>query len=161
MSQCKSQDEKRREYEELSAFSDRFLFHFFSMHGMKRWAEGSRDPRFEADEWKEAEIEHYGLSPLLSGTKEAVNDMIQLSVDMTADQVRRIDAALRADGVLTLSEVRVRYSGRYKSILKRGRIRSDLEFRMVAGILADVESTIPTEERALLRKLSFEYEQRA
>ncbi|MDJ0982389.1 MAG: hypothetical protein QNI94_12245 [Kiloniellales bacterium] len=161
MSPLKTQDEKRREYEELTAFFDRFLFHYYSIHGMKSSAEGSRDPRFESDEWKKAEIEYYGLPSLLSGAKEAANDMIQMSVDMTADQVRRIDAALRVDGVLTLSEVRVRYSGRYKSILKRGRIRSDMEFRMVAGILADVESTIPTEERARLERLSFEYEQKA
>ena len=161
MSPLKTQDEKRRECEELTAFLDRFLFHYYSIHGMKSSAEGRRDSRFESEEWKEAEIEHDGLSSLLSGAKEAANDMIQMSVDMTADQVRRIDAALRVDGVLTLSEVRVRYSGRYKSILKRGRIRSDMEFRMVAGILADVESTIPTEERARLERLSFEYEQKA
>ena len=161
MSPRKTQDEKRREYEELTAFFDRFLFHYFSIHGMKCWAEGSRDPRFESDEWKEAEIECYGLSSLLSGAKEAANDMIQMSVDMTADQVRRLDEALRADGVPTLSEMRMRYWRRYRSVLARGRIRSDLEFRMVAGVLADVEAKIPTEERDLLEKLSFEYEQKA
>ena len=152
MSARKTSQEKRREYEELGAYVERFFFHVLKSP--------IRVDRFDSEEWKEAEIEYHGLSELLAGVKEAVNDTVQMSVDMTADQVRRLDAALKADGVLTLSEVRVRYWRRYKSIVKRGRIRSDLEFRMVVGILADVEASIPKEERALLEKLAHEYEQR-
>ena len=161
MSKRQSKEEKRREYDRLNAYIDRFFFHFHMMHGMRSFANARPDPRFDSEEWREAEIEYYGLSSLLSGTKEAVSDTIQMSVDLKADQVRTLDAALRADGVPTLSEMRVRFSRRWKSILKRGRIRSDPEFRIVAGILADLDCGVSAEERAALEKMSFEYEQRA
>lgn len=62
--------------------------------------------------------------------------------------------------MLTLSELRRRYSGRYKSIVQRGRLRSDTEYYLVMGVLADVSQGESDSERQLLQEMAREYESR-
>lgn len=96
-----------------------------------------------------------------SGLREAVNDCIEMSAHWPVQQVVALDAALKARHILTLSQVRQRYWSKYRSILKRGSIRSDIEYYLAQGILADQALPIDASEREKLELMSVAYEQRA
>ena len=69
----------------------------------------------------------------------------------------RLDFELRARGIVTLSELRRRYSKACARIMKQGRIRNDTEFYLIRNVLDDpTEKT--AEERNLLAKMVFDYE---
>ena len=91
------------------------------------------------------------------GLRQAINDCVERSLRFDRVEVERFDAELRARGIVTLSEVRRRYSKAYAKIMKRGSIKNDTEYYLIRNVLDD-----PTEksadERALLAKIAFEYE---
>jgi hypothetical protein len=97
----------------------------------------------------------------LKAWRMAVNDCIEMSSHWSAARVTSIDAALRMAGILTLSEVRRRYSTRFATILKRGRIRGEVEYYLAAALVADTASSLSVEERANLQVLVSEFEQSA
>jgi hypothetical protein len=93
----------------------------------------------------------------LAGMKMAINDCICASSHWSSGFVFAADAALRQRGILTLSEVRRRYSKGVAKILVRGRIKSEVEHYLVDGILADSACEISKEERASLEYMSESY----
>lgn len=101
-----------------------------------------------------AEIEaEFGRSKALEGLRQAANDTVEMLFDRKLDDIVALDAVLRGAGVLTLSEVRRRYSSTLAKVLKRGTIRSDTEYYLVAGILTDQSSLINDAERERLELL--------
>jgi len=91
------------------------------------------------------------------GLRQAINDCVERSFHFDHKEVERLDSELRARGIVTLSELRRRYSKAYAKIKKRACIKSDTEYYLIRNVLDD-----PTEksadERALLEKMAFEYE---
>jgi hypothetical protein len=77
----------------------------------------------------------------LRGLREAAHDMVEMCEDLAADQVSALDARLARDGLPTLSEMRDRRYRSLLTVLSRGRIESDDEFRLVNSCVSDVEST--------------------
>lgn len=94
----------------------------------------------------------------LAGWHMAVNDCMEMSSDWHADQVKAADALLHHHGLMTLSEARRRYSKKVEGILNRGRIRSDVEYYIVAGLVADLASQISEEDRARLEVMANRYQ---
>jgi len=68
-----------------------------------------------------------------------------------------IDFELSKNKVMTLSEVRRKFSKQYQSILKRKKIKNDTEYYLVRGILADGAAGFQ-EERRLLATMLAEFE---
>ncbi|PND36803.1 hypothetical protein C1O66_04125 [Paucibacter aquatile] len=97
----------------------------------------------------------------LKGWRMAVNDCIEMSSHWSADQVMSMDAALRKAGIVTLSEIRRRYSTRLAAILKRGRIRGEVEYYLAVALVADTASNLSAEELVNLQALVAEFEQSA
>ena len=58
----------------------------------------------------------------------AIGDLIELMQDYPREQVEGIDRDLAASGLPTLSEVRILFSSTIAAIMKRGRIRSEVEY---------------------------------
>ncbi|RYD47216.1 MAG: hypothetical protein EOP85_05900 [Verrucomicrobiaceae bacterium] len=87
-----------------------------------------------------------------------VNDLVEFSVDLPAAEIRKTDADFTARGIMTLSEVRRRYSRQLKSIIKRGRIRNEEDYYLVTGILADMSNGASDTEREQLGMMVSEYE---
>ena len=91
------------------------------------------------------------------GLRQAVNDCVERSFDLEHAEVEGLDAELRSYGIVTLSELRRRYSKGYAKILKRGRIKNETEYYLMVNVAND-----PTEkaheERDLLDKLISDYE---
>ena len=107
------------------------------------------------------ELELATPSKAASGLRMAVNDLIQMSIRMAPDEVRALDADLAAAGLLTLTQVRVRYSKKFQSILKRGSIRTDVEYYVLQGAVADLSSGLDELGRLKAEQLCSEYESRA
>jgi hypothetical protein len=97
----------------------------------------------------------------LKGWRMAVNDCIEMSSHWSTARVIAMDAALRKAGIVTLSEIRRRYSTRLAAVLKRGSIRGEVEYYLAAGLVADTASNLSAEERLRLQVLVTQYEQSA
>lgn len=76
----------------------------------------------------------------LRGLREASRDMVEMCEDLAADRVSALDARLANEGLPTLTQMRDRRYRNLLAILTRGHIKSDDEFRLVNGFVADMES---------------------
>jgi hypothetical protein len=92
-----------------------------------------------------------------AGLRQAINDCVEMSFNFSRAEVERLDSELSDRGIVTLSELRRRYSKDYAKIVKRGRIANDSEFYLVQNVLNDrTEKT--SEETETLAKLIGKYE---
>ncbi|WP_420964391.1 hypothetical protein [Bradyrhizobium sp. B120] len=91
------------------------------------------------------------------GLRQAISDCVERSWPFDPAEVANLDAELTDRGIITLSELRRRYSRGYAKILKRGRIKNDTEFHLLRNIINDPTEKSPG-ERELLAKLISDYE---
>jgi hypothetical protein len=97
-------------------------------------------------------------SQLLVGLRQAANDTVDDSARYSPEQVAKFDRQCVTANVLTLSEVRRRYSRQYKAILKKQRITTETDYYLVVGILCDTTNSVNAEERRVLEWLVMAYE---
>lgn len=93
----------------------------------------------------------------LQGLRQAINDCVEESWHFDPAKVAALDAELINRGIITISELRRRYSRGYTKVLKRGRIKNDTEFYLLQNVIND-PSEKTSEERELLAKLLSDYE---
>lgn len=141
--------EREREYAELNAYLD---WYSTNVSGID-----PADPIHPTNVGKRI-VAEYGKSKALDGLKQAVNDTVEELVDQPPDYIERLDKSLREAGLVTFSEVRRRYASSYKRILKRGSIKNDTEYYLIAGVLADFTTSADDDERATLEQLVSAYE---
>jgi hypothetical protein len=98
-----------------------------------------------------------GKSCALEGLRQAINDTIEDCREYPNDVVMEMDRLLSSVGLITLSELRRRYSSQYQRILRRGCIRNDTEYYLVSGVLADTASAVPESERIALEAIAAGY----
>jgi hypothetical protein len=102
-------------------------------------------------------LEKMGKAMAARGLRQAINDCVEKSLLFDHKEVEKLDSELRTLGIVTLSELRRRYSKAYARIRKQGRVKNDTEYYLIRNVLDD-----PTEkaadERALLERMAFEYE---
>lgn len=141
--------EREREFEELLAFVG-----FYATH-----VRGT-DPASPSHVSAVVQniVEKFGKSKALVGLRQAANDTVEATTNLSAEEVARLDSALRAKGIITLSEVRHRYSSMYKRVLRRGSITTEAEYYLVNGIVVDNSCPITTSERHSLEQMLAAYE---
>lgn len=144
--------EREREYAELHAYLDYFSTHVTGIE--------PSDPVHPTNVGKRI-VAEYGRSKALEGLKQAVNDTVEELSDKPFEYVQRLDAQFRKRGILTFSEIRRRYASSYRRVLKRGKINTETEYYLVAGVLADSSSLVTDEERAFLERMVKGYEEGA
>lgn len=93
-----------------------------------------------------------------SSLRMAINDCLEMSAHWPPVEVSALDARLRGQGLLTLSQVRQRHWGRYAAVLKRELIRNQLEYELVLGVLSDEALLSTLDERRQLETLVRAYE---
>jgi hypothetical protein len=142
---------REREYGELFGYLDFYATHVMGID--------PADPVHPANVGRGI-AEQFGKSKVLDGLRQAVNETVEALIDQTPARIAQLDASLSKLGLLTHSEVRRRYASSYKRLLKRGRIATETEFYLVAGILADTGSQVTVEERARLELLCATFEAR-
>jgi hypothetical protein len=89
--------------------------------------------------FSEEALEPIRTSRSLRGLREAARDMVEMCVDLEGEQLAALDARLARAGLPTLSLMRDRRYRSLLTVLSRGRIESDDEFRVVSGFASDVE----------------------
>jgi hypothetical protein len=92
-----------------------------------------------------------------SGLRQAINDCVEMSLHFDHAEVEKLDSQLRSRGIVTLSELRRRYSKSYAKIMKRGQIKNEAEYYLARNVLHDPTEKTP-EERKLLERLISDYE---
>jgi len=91
-----------------------------------------------------------------SGLEMAISDIIELTDTLPDETVRKLDEQLADDGLPTLSVVRVLFSKAISRVLKRGAIRSEVEYHAVRNA-----AELATDGRDALWPLLSAYEQAA
>jgi hypothetical protein len=102
-------------------------------------------------------LEKKSMKMAFNGLLQAINDCVEMSLHFDHTEVEKLDAQLRSRGIVTLSELRRRYSKSYAKIMKRGQIKNETEYYLVRNVLYDPTEKAP-EERRLLEKLISDYE---
>jgi hypothetical protein len=102
-------------------------------------------------------LEKMGAGTARRGLRMAINDCMERSSRFDRLQVEKLDSELRELGIVTLSELRRRYSKDYARIRKRGQIKNDTEYYLVRNVLDDPTEKTP-EERRLLEEMINGYE---
>ena len=144
--------ERESEYAELHAYLDFYSTHISGI---------DPDNAIHPTNVGKRIVQQFGRSQALDALKQAVNDTVEELADRPAEYVQRLDASLRELGIITVSEIRRRYAASYKRILRRGKIKTETEYYIIAGVLADFSSLATDEERTILDGLVADYERGA
>jgi len=102
-------------------------------------------------------LEKKSMKMAFKGLRQAINDCVEMSLHFDHAEVEKLDSQLRSCGIVTLSELRRRYSKSYAKIIKRGQIKTETEYYLVRNVLYDPTEKVP-EERKLLEELISDYE---
>lgn len=143
---------REKEFEELSSFLE---FYSTKVTGI------DREDRIHPSNVLVKIIDKFGKSKALEGLKQAINDTIEDSLELTSSQVSEIDVELSKEKLVTLSELRVRYFKKYRKIVERKVIRNETEYYLISAIVSDLSSSISNEERESLNELVCSYEKNA
>jgi hypothetical protein len=90
------------------------------------------------------------------GLAMAIGDIIEMSENFSAGQVAAIDAALAAEGIITLSDLRARFWSRVRRLLERGAIRGERDYYA----LRNVVEALPEEEQSRAWQMLAAFEER-
>lgn len=141
--------EREREFGELYAFVE-----FYMMHVSKVEA----PPDLSMASVCADIVRRFGKSKALTGLRQAANDIVEDLSGRPAEGIAALDAALSERGILTVSEVRRRYSTVFERIVKRGAIRDETEYHLITGLVVDQTSDIEVDRRASLQRLLDAYD---
>lgn len=144
--------EKQREYDELK----RFFVHW-ETHLTPQRVLGLEHPHNPINVLAVYERQ-LGVSRVLPGLKQAVNDILEDFGDFSPKQIAAADASLAGAGAPTMSQLWQRRSRHYKALLRRGRLRNDTEYYLASSIVCDTASPVPPNELDLLDRMVANYE---
>lgn len=143
--------EREHEYDELLAYIDFIATNI--------WRISTDSPIHPTNAGKQVVLQ-YGKSKALQGLRQAAADTVEMWQHEPKDFVQSLDARLKAEGILTVSEVRYRYAASFKRVVKSGTIRTETEYMQIKGVVCDLGNNIPDEERVVLQGLLNAYEEK-
>lgn len=103
----------------------------------------------------------FSRSKLLPGLRQAIGDVLETYEDHAPDFIAKADAALAAAGATTLTALWIERSRKFKALLKRGKLRSEGEYRLIESLLSSNTNEIPSHERETLNALLRNHDSRA
>jgi len=142
----------KAEYGKLKAFLAFFSERYLDLQGLP----DQHHPTAALEE-----LERKRPEKAADGLRMAINDCLEISNRWRPDRVRKVDEELRKTGLLTLSELRRRYSRAYARILKRGRIASEVDYYLIKGIRDTGSPDLSAPEITQLNQLLSAYEETA
>ena len=104
------------------------------------------------------EFEKESMAKARKGLSLTINDALEDTAKWPLDAVREFDRILEQNGAATLSELRMKHSRKYRNVLQRGKIRSEVEYYLIKGILDGMREHVPENELSLLDAMLIEYE---
>ena len=142
------QDESEFEYAKMKDFLSFFAERYLKAEGLLP----DKEPMACL-----AALEKKSMKTAFNGLRQTINDCVEMSLHFDHAEVEKLDSQLRSRGIVTLSELRRRYSKDYAKIIKRGQIKNDTEYYLVRNVLFDPTEKTP-DERKLLEKLISNFE---
>jgi|GEM_PF-4107490 len=106
------------------------------------------------------EFEKESMAKARKGLSITINDALEDTAEWPLDAVRDFDRILEQNGAATLTELRINHSRKYRSALKRGKIRSEVEYHLIKGIVDGIREHVPENELPLLDAMLIEYERK-
>ena len=97
---------------------------------------------------------------VLQGLRQAINDIIEMARRADHKEIEKIDSELKSQNVVTLSELRRRFSADYARIIKRAKINNEVEYYLVINIINDNPESLNKEERDIISKIILEFEEK-
>ena len=94
------------------------------------------------------------------GLGMAIGDIVEMTEAFLPGQVAEIDAALAADGLITLSAARARFGRTIRTIVKRGRVRSEGEYYALRNAVDSMNGPEQAEAWRLLAEFEGRSEER-
>ena len=140
--------EPELEYAKMKEFLSFFTARYLKVEGLP--AEKQPIASLEA-------LEKKSLKMALNGLRQAINDCVEMSSRFDHAEVEKLDSQLRSRGIVTLSELRRRFSKKYAKVVERRQIKDETEYYLVRNILDDPTEKSP-EEFELLERMLSEYE---
>jgi hypothetical protein len=90
------------------------------------------------------------------GLRQAIGDIVEMSVGFPHSEVVQLDAELAGLGIPTFSDVRLLFSKAVRKIARRGHIKNDTEYYLVQNILGGY--SVSDREWKKLDKMVSDYE---
>ncbi len=143
------------EYESLKAFCKAFFEFLPKNYPALGFISPDNNPVIVLESF-----EKRSMSRARIGLGYAIGDIVEMSFSFPPTEVAKIDRDFADRGIVTLSEIRRRYSRQFLKILKRGIIRNDPEYYLITGVLATFSADASDEERVKLDSLIAAYESR-
>jgi hypothetical protein len=138
------------EYQELKKFFFFYCDHYIPVRGL------SPEKRIANIE----ELEKRNYKRAVQGLRQAFGDILESTKRLDPAEVKKIDAALENHNLVTLSDLRRRFSRVYANIVKRGRIRNETEYHLVRGIIESGSQGMTSRELDNIGKMIAEFEEK-
>jgi hypothetical protein len=97
-------------------------------------------------------------SGITSGVKQGVNDLFEMANMWPLEKYEAVEAALLARGLLSLEKMQAALSRKHIAVLKRGFIRNEEEYYIVAEMLSDMSTDFSDAQREQLGAMTVNYE---
>lgn len=91
------------------------------------------------------------------GLRQAINDIIEMSRNTDHGQVGKIDSELKRQNIVTLSELRRRFSKDYARIVRRGKINNETQYYLIRNMIDDA----PADVNDALGRMIAEFEEKS
>jgi hypothetical protein len=88
------------------------------------------------------------------GLAMAINDSVETSAEWPQSEVESFDRDMRDAGLFTLSEMRLRFSAQVKRVVRRGSIRTEVEFYAIRNAV----DIVPEQDKPGLWRLIDDYQ---
>ncbi len=102
----------------------------------------------------------YGRSKAFAGIRQAINDIIENTQDMSPEKISVIDEDLLSHGLVSISTLRKRYWSKYKKLMSRQIIKNETEYYLAVGLLNDMTSGLDADERENLSRMVNSFEEK-
>ena len=98
-----------------------------------------------------------GKSKALAGLRQAANDCLEGIQDLSAEEIVALDMQLETLGIVTTTELLYRYSRKYKAIMKRGLVRNEADYHLIAAVASNMTIAILEQDRDALELMLAEF----
>jgi hypothetical protein len=105
-----------------------------------------------------ASLEGRSTAAARRSLKMVINDIVESCIDWSKQQVTEADERLLQHGAPALSEVLRKYSRKYSQLLKRGTVKTEVEYYLLQGVLAN--GGVDSAEEKQIIKMILEFEKK-
>ena len=95
-----------------------------------------------------------------AGVHQGLQDLLEMSKDLTPEKVRLADSQLKAAGAPTLSTMRSEIWRTIPKLIKRGRIKTESEYYLLVERLNNAADELSQADRHQVAEMVAEFEQR-